>query len=98
MDAWKHIAELEEGEDGFNVFINACGIALEHEFKGKFDALKATVDQQKNGEFLSDEYKEYLEEVLDLETIYVILDAAGGIKLNDPKLMEAANQMESPLA
>ena len=93
MDAWKKIGELEEGDDGFNVFINCSGIALEHEFKGKFDALKATVDQQKDGEFLSEEYREYLEDVLDLETIYVILDVAGGIKLNDPKLMEAATTL-----
>ena len=93
MDAWKKIGDLEEGDDGFNVFINCSGIALEHEFKGKFDALKATVDQQKDGEFLSEEYREYLEDVLDLETIYVILDVAGGIKLNDPKLMEAATTL-----
>jgi len=90
MDAWKQIANVGEDDDGFGVFINCCGIALEHEFKGKFDALKATADQQKKGEFLSEEYKEYLEEVLDLETIYVILDVAGGIKLNDPKVVEAA--------
>ena len=90
MDAWALIREVGEDEDGFDVFVNCCGIALEHEFKGKFDALKATSDQRENGEFLSEEYKEYLEEVLDLETIYVILDVAGGIKLNDPKLMEQA--------
>lgn len=93
MDAWAGIREVAEDEDGFDVFVNCCGIALEHEFKGKFDALKATVDEQKEGEFLSAEYREYLEEVLDLETIYVILDVAGGIKLNDPKLLEAANQV-----
>lgn len=93
MDAWKEIANVGEDDDGFSVFINCSGIALEHEFKGKFDALKATVEQQKEGEFLSEEYKEYLEGVLDLETIYVILDVAGGIKLNDPKVVEAASQL-----
>lgn len=98
MDAWKEIANVTEDDDGYNVFVNCCGIALEHEFKGKFDALKATVEQQKNGEFLSEEYREYLEDVLDLETIYVILDVAGGIKLNDPKVVEAASQMTENLA
>lgn len=93
MDAWAQIRELGEDDDGYDVFVNCCGIALEHEFKGKFDALKATVEQREAGAFLSEEYKEYLEEVLDLETIYVVLDVAGGIKLNDPKLMEAANQV-----
>lgn len=94
MDAWKAIANLEEGDDGFDIFVNCSGIALEHEFKGEFDALKATVAEQEAGEFLSPEYKEYLEENLDLETIYVILEVAGGIKLNDPKLMEAALRQE----
>lgn len=90
LEAWEAIKDLEDGDDGFGVFINCCGIALEHEYKksGKFDSLKAPVNE--NGDFLSDEYKEYLEDVLDLETIYVILEVAGGIKLNDPKLMEAA--------
>lgn len=94
MDAWKEIANLEEGDDGFDIFVNCSGIALEHEFKGEFDALKATVKEQEEGQFLSPEYKEYLEENLDLETIYVILEVAGGIKLNDPKLMEAALRQE----
>lgn len=93
MDAWKEIANIGEDEDGYNVFVNCCGIALEHEFKGKFDALKATAEQREKGEFLSEEYKEYLEDVLDLETIYVILDVAGGIKLNDPKVVETAQAM-----
>lgn len=96
MDAWEAIKDVdpEKGDDGFDVFINCCGIALENSFKGKFDALKATVEEQENGEFLSPEYKEYLLDVLDLETIYVILEVAGGIKLNDPKLMEAALRPE----
>jgi hypothetical protein len=90
LEAWEAIKGLEDGDDGFGVFINCSGIALEHEFKGKgkFDSVRAPVNE--DGEFLSAEYKEYLEDVLDLETIYVILEVAGGIKLNDPKLMEAA--------
>lgn len=90
LEAWEVIKDIDEGDDGFNIFINCSGIALEHEFKGKgkFDSVRAAVNE--DGEFLSPEYKEYLEEVLDLETIYVILEVAGGIKLNDPKLIQAA--------
>lgn len=94
MDAWKAASELKEGDDGFNIFVNCSGIALEKNFKGdaRFDknGLRADVAGRAEGEHLSPEYKEYLEEVLDIETIYVIMDVAGGIKLNDPKLMEAA--------
>ena len=34
-----------------------------------------------------------LDEALDLPTIYKIIDVCGGVKLNDPKLMELANKM-----
>lgn len=90
MAAWQKFAEAEKDDDGFDVFINCAGIALEDNFKGKFDALKATKEEKENGEFLSEEYKEYLEDTLDLDTIYKVLEVTGGLKLNDPKLMEAA--------
>ena len=92
LKSWEAGAEIDNKEDdGFGVFINCCGIALEHEFKGKFDSgLRASVADQEKGEFLTPEYKEHLEEVLDLDTIFVILEVAGGIKMNDPKLLEEA--------
>jgi len=90
MKAFEPFAEVKSDEDGFKVFVNCAGIAIEHEFKGQFDSLKAPVSEQEKGEFLSEEYKEYLEEVLDLDTIYKIIEICGGMKLNDPKLMEAA--------
>lgn len=95
LAAWEAGAEIEdkkEDADGFGVLINCCGIALEHEFKGKFDALKASVDEAETGEFLSKEYREHLEDVLDLDTIFVILEVAGGIKLNDPKLLDPTTE------
>lgn len=97
MEAWALITDLKEGDDGFDVFINCCGIALEENFKGKFDALKASEKDKEEGEFLAPDYKEYLLETLDLETIYKILEVTGGIKLNDPKLMEAALEAQAQL-
>jgi hypothetical protein len=98
MEAWKQVQDLNQEDDGFHIYINCCGIALEKNFKGKFDALKASVAEQAEGEFLSQDYKEYLEEVLDIDTIYVIMDVAGGIKLNDPKLLEAAQALAAQTA
>lgn len=89
MKAWEGYANQKDGDDGLDIFINCCGIAIEDSFKGVFDSLKAPADMQEKGEFLSLEYKEYLADVLDIDTIYVILDVCGGIKLNDPKLQEA---------
>ena len=94
LEAWGKFSEVEDEIGGFNVFVNCAGIALEDNYKGKFDALKATKEEKEAGEFLSAEYKEYLEDTLDLETIYEILDVCGGIKLNDPKLLEAAENLE----
>lgn len=93
MDAWQEFAKAENDGDGFDVFVNCAGIALEANFKGNFDSLKASKTEQEEGKFLSEEYREYLEEVLDLETIYKVLDVCGGIKLNDPKLLEAATAL-----
>lgn len=90
MDAWEKFSEVENDDEGFNVFINCAGIALEENFKGKFDSLKASKDEQESGEVLSGEYKEYLEEVLDLATIYKILDVGGGVKLSNENLATAA--------
>lgn len=93
MEAWGKFSEVEDEEGGFNVFVNCAGISLEDNYKGKFDSLKADAEGKKKGEFLSAEYKEYLEDTLDLDTIYKILDVCGGIKLNDPKLLEAAETL-----
>lgn len=87
MEAWKGFADVEDDEQGFNVFVNCAGIALEDNYKGKFDSLKASKEEKEAGEFLSAEYKEYLEDTLDLDTIYRILDVTGGIKLSDPNLV-----------
>lgn len=94
MEAWAKFAEVENDDQGFDVFINCSGIALEDNYRGKFDSLKATAEQKEAGEYLSPEYKEYLEDTLELESIYKILDVCGGIKLNDPKLMELAETLE----
>ncbi len=93
MAAWEKITNLPDGDDGYDVFINCCGIALEENYKGKFDFLKADKEETEAGEFLSKDYKEYLLDTLELDSIYKILEVAGGIKLNDPKLMEAAMEM-----
>jgi hypothetical protein len=93
MEAWNKFGEVKSEEEGLKVFIDCAGIALERDFKkaGKFDSLKATEAERKKGEFLSAEYKDYLEDTLDLDTIYKILDVCGGLKLNqDPKALQEA--------
>jgi len=89
MKAWQAFATLENEEQAFDIYINCCGIALEKDFLEKFEK---TADVDKT---LTDEYREYLEDVLDMDTIYEILDVCGGLKLNDPKLLEKAEALLS---
>lgn len=90
MKAWGEFSNVKSEEEGFDIFINCAGIALENNYRDKFDTLKANKEEQEEGEYLSPEYKDYLEDTLDLDTIYLVLEVAGGLKLNDPKLLEAA--------
>lgn len=87
MKAWGEFANIETEDDAFDIYINCCGIALEKDFHEQFGG--KTVDTEK---VLTDEYREYLEDVLDMDTIYKVLEVTGGLKLNDPKLLEAAEE------
>lgn len=92
MKAWKKFgvpADEAEGwteDEGFDVFINCCAVALEKELS---EEVKTTFNSKKE---VTTEYKEYLEEALDMDTIFIILDVCGGLKLNDPKILEAAEK------
>lgn len=95
MKAWGEIETKEGGEPdpdkGFDVFINTAGIALESELKGREELKDKFEETQGSGDqWLSDEYREYLEDTLDMETIYKVLEVCAGLKLNDPNLLRAA--------
>ena len=93
QDSWAKFSEAKSEDEALSVLVNCAGISLEENFrgaKGFEDGLKAPATAAKKGEYLSPKYKEYLEDVLDLDTIYKVLEVCGGIKLNDPKLLEAA--------
>lgn len=92
MKAWEGMGTVDvaAGEDGFDVLLDCAGISIEDSFKGKFDTgTKAKAEEEAEGKFLSDEYKEYLGEVLDVDTIYEILRVCGDLDLESPKLTEA---------
>lgn len=84
MKAWGEFANIEDEDQAFDIYINCCGIALEKAVKDDFEK---TSDSEK---FITDDYREYLEEVLDMDTIYKVLEVCGGLKLNDPKLLAQA--------
>lgn len=92
MKAWGEFANISDEDEAFDIYINCCGIALEKSVESDFEKTK---DSEKT---LTDEYREYLEDVLDMDTIYKILDVCGGLKLNDPKLLEEAERLAAAQA
>lgn len=90
MNVWKKFETLKDDEDSFEIFINCSGIALEHAFKDKFDLEDIPKD-----EVLNAKYKKYLEDTLDMDTMYKVMEVCAGMKLNDPNLLAAARAMEA---
>jgi hypothetical protein len=87
MKAWGEFANLENEDQAFDIYINCCGIALEKSVENDFPKTKDADN------VITDEYREYLEDVLDMDTIYKILEVCGGLKLNDPKLLAEAERI-----
>ena len=94
MKAWKEFTKIDLEEDetaAYDVYINCAGIALEPNLATRFNT------KGEGGEVLDSKYREYLEDVLDMDTIFKILEVCGGMKLDDPNLLEAVAraQMEA---
>ena len=75
--------------ENFDILVACAGICLEEdkEFREQFEEVKP---EKKGEQHISDVYREYLNEVLDMETIFSIIEAGTGMKLNDPNLLRAA--------
>lgn len=86
MAAWEGMKDITAETESFDIFIVCSGISLENHFRkaNKFNATRGP-----EGEPLSNEYREYLESTLDMETIFKIMEVCGDLKLNDPKLLAA---------
>lgn len=86
MKEWEKFGEVKDEDQGFDIFVACCAVALEKELKKK-EKVENTFNDDNE---LTDEYKDYLEDVLDIDTIYKVLDVCGGLKLNDENLQRAA--------
>lgn len=84
MAAWGKVVDVDGDDEIFDIYINCCGIALEKLLKDDFPVTKGETED----EVLNATYREYLEDVLDIETVNKILEVCGGLKLNDPKFLE----------
>ena len=91
-------AKPKDGEMNEDLWLDTClqcaGIALVPEVTRLSNDPKATrvhleEIEDENGD-LTDEYMEWIEDTLDLDSMYKVLEVCAKLKLNDPKLMEAA--------
>lgn len=93
MDAWEQgfeaLGDNAREVDVFPIYIHCCGIALQKEMD-QSNKFEQTVE--KDGT-LTDEYRDWLDDTLDQETIFEILEVCGNLKLRDPKLLEAAENL-----
>lgn len=92
MQAWGRFKDVDLENDelaAFDIYIDCAGIGLEPALGHKFET-RGEAD-----EVLNPKYREYLEEVLDMDTIFKILEVAGGLKLNDPNLLEAVARVQA---
>lgn len=72
--ALEKLAEVEESDDTLNALIDVCIVLLKKQ--------RPTWGDPEN--------RELVEDLLDLDSVYKIIEVFLGVKLNDPKLIEAA--------
>lgn len=82
--------------DPFDGYIELVAICLEKQLADRVkddDGIQQSLYDDKRK--ITPAYREFLEEVLDQESIFRIIEICGGIKLNDPNLIQAV--MESQI-
>lgn len=94
MREWKKFDDIDlEGDPtaAFDIYVNCAGISLDKELKkaGKVEETKGEGDDP-----LHPDYREYLEDTLDMDTIFKVMEVCGGLKLNDPNLLRAVTEAQ----
>jgi hypothetical protein len=81
MAKMEEFGKVEDEDQGMNVLLDAASICLMKQRPEFWDADK---DEKKGG------FSDQAEEVLDMPTVYKVLEVCGGVKLNDPEVIAAA--------
>lgn len=79
MKTMESFADAETEDEGLEVMLDASALCLKSERPEFWD----------ND---SNKHSESFEDSVDMPTIYKILDVCGGLKLNDPNLLAAAQE------
>lgn len=84
METMDAFGKVQDEEQGLNVLLDASSICLRSQRPELWDN---SLNDKKGG------HTEDAEELLDMPTIYKILEICGGVKLNDPNLIAAATEL-----
>jgi len=75
-------------DEVFGVYVRCCGVALRKQLASEVD--DEVFDDKRE---FTQRYIDLLEDFLELDSIVKILDICGGVRLTDPKLMAAMEEM-----
>jgi hypothetical protein len=85
--------EAKTEEAGLDILLDSGAICLKSQRPEFWDDEKTTEVVGEDGEkkvVKTPGYSDKFEEVMDMETLYKVLEVCGGVKLNDPNLIRAA--------
>jgi len=85
MDKMSEFENVNDENEGMDLLVDAAAICLMKTHPQYWDKTK----ENKKGERVGG-FAEEFEDVVDMPTVYKILDVCGGGKLNDPNLVAAA--------
>lgn len=83
----------ETEDDGLNILLDAGALCLRKQKPGYWNDEKTRTIKKEDGtqeEVKAPGYTDEFEDVMDMDTLYKVLEVCGGVKLNDPNLLRAA--------
>lgn len=84
------LGEVEESDDGIHALLDIVCLCTKRE-RPEFEVDEVDDEGEKTGKKVTN--YELMEELFDMETVFKVIELDLGVKLNDPKLLEAAAQV-----
>lgn len=80
-------------DEGLDVLLDASALCLKEQRPEFWDEKKTKEVEQEDGskkKVPAPGHTEVFEDIIDMESVYKVLEVCGGVKLNDPNLLRAA--------
>lgn len=84
------LGEAEDNDDGINRLLAIVCLCTKRE-RPEFETDEVDDEGEKTGKKVPN--YELMEDLFDMDTVFKVIELYLGVKLNDPKLLEAAAQM-----